>query len=124
MKRVMDVKQSSQNVLEFGGRSVQLDKPVVQYLIVDDKVIVLLNSDEYDKGDMLVGRNVLAYDLEGNQLWRVPDHGLRRPANPKVPDAYFGIYLDEKGKLWGETPGVDIEIDPKTGKLLKRKRGY
>ncbi len=121
MSRVSEVKTVDGRTLRIGEKEVRFDQRINQYFIVKDTVVALLKVDDFEKGDMLVGRNIIGFDLEGNQLWRVPDHGLRRPANPKVPDAYFGIYLDEKGKLWGATPGVDIQIDPKTGRLRNRR---
>ncbi len=102
----------------FGENLVRFEQPVVEHVEDKGRVIVLFNSDFYEMGDMMVGRNIVAYDEDGNELWRVEDHGLRRRSERKAPDAFFDIRLDEEGRLWGGTPGVELMIDLETGKIL------
>ena len=109
---------------KFGENVIRFEQPVVEHVEGKGRVIVLFNSDFYEMGDMMVGRNIVAYDEDGNELWRVEDHGLRRPAAPDVPDAFFDIHVDDDGRLWGGTPGIYLEIDLGTGKIIGDKGRY
>ena len=104
--------------VECGGNRIELDKRVESSIDLGDKVIVLFYVNDYEMGDMMVGRNIVAYDKQGQQIWRVEDHGLRRRSERRAPDAFFDIRLDEEGRLWGGTPGVELMIDLETGKVL------
>ena len=110
--------------VEFDGKRIELDKRVEESISLGDKAIVLFYVNDYEVGDMMVGRNIVAYDEDGNELWRVEDHGLRRPAAPDVPDAFFDIHVDDDGRLWGGTPGIYLEIDLGTGKIIGDKGRY
>ena len=110
--------------VEFAGKRIELDKRVESSIDLGDKVIVLFYVNDYEMGDMMVGRNILAYDEDGNELWRVEDHGLRRRSERKAPDAFFDIHVDEDGRLWGGTPGIYLEIDLETGKIIGDKGRY
>ena len=114
---MVDIEEGAREAM-FGGNLVRFEQPAVEYVEDEGRIVVLFNSDFYEVGDMMVGRNVVAYGEDGNELWRVEDHGLRRPGAPDVPDAFFDIRLDEEGRLWGGTPGVELMIDPETGKIL------
>ena len=110
--------------VECDGNRIELDKRVESSINLGDKVIVLFYVNDYEVGDMMVGRNIVAYDKDGIELWRVEDHGLRRPAAPDVPDAFFDIHVDDDGRLWGGTPGIYLEIDLGTGKIIGDKGRY
>ncbi len=112
------------NFVELGGRRIELDKRVENSIDLGDKIIVLFYVNDYEVGDMMVGRNIVAYDEDGKELWRVEDHGLRRPAAPDVPDAFFDIHMDDDGRLWGGTPGIYLGIDLGTGKIIGDKGRY
>ena len=112
------------NFVGLGGRRIELDKRVEESIDLGDKVIVLFYVNDYEVGDMMVGRNIVALDGEGEQMWRVADHGLRRRGAPEVPDAYFDIHIDEDGRLWGGLPGLYAEIDLDTGELIGSKSRY
>ena len=109
---------------KFGENMVRFEQPVVEHVEDKGRVIVLFNSDFYEVGDMMVGRNIVAYDEDGNELWRVEDHGLRRRSERQAPDAFFDIHVDDDGRLWGGTPGIYLEIDLGTGKIIGDKGRY
>ena len=90
--------------VECDGNRIELDKRVESSIDLGDKVIVLFYVNDYEMGDMMVGRNIVALGSDGNELWRVEDHGLRRPAAPDVP----GILLRFDGdRLVVRRPGID-----------------
>ena len=110
--------------VEFAGNRIELDKRVESSIDLGDKVIVLFYVNDYEMGDMMVGRNIVAYGEDGNELWRVEDHGLRRRSERRAPDAFFDIHVDDDGRLWGGTPGIYLEIDLETGKIIGDKGRY
>ncbi len=114
---MVDIEEGAREAM-FGGNLVEFEQPAVEYVEAEGRIVVLFNSDFYEMGDMMVGRNIVAYGEDGNELWRVEDHGLRRRSERKAPDAFFDIRLDEEGRLWGGTPGVELMIDLETGKIL------
>lgn len=56
-----------------------------------DRIVIILESDEFEYGDKMVARNLLAYGPDGEEIWRVADHGamIRAGRENKVtlPDA-------------------------------------
>ena len=120
---MVDIEEGAREAM-FGGSLVRFEQPAVEHIETDGRIVVLFNSDFYEMGDMMVGRNIVAYDEDGNELWRVEDHGLRRPAAPDVPDAFFDIHVDDDGRLWGGTPGIYLGIDLGTGKIVGTKGRY
>ena len=114
----MNYEKVDEKTLLIGGKKVNFGQSVKEVLDLGDRLVVRLYVDDFEVGDMMVGRNVVAYGEDGNELWRVEDHGLRRRSERKAPDAFFDIRLDEEGRLWGGTPGVELMIDLETGKIL------
>ncbi len=83
--------------------------------------IVLLNSDDFEEGDPMVGRNVVALNDKGEIVWRIEDHGIKIKdwQNVEAPEAFFGLWLEDDGKkLKAGVPHAIFEVDPATGRLL------
>ncbi len=72
------------------------------------------------------GRNVLALDKNGNEVWRIEPfaHTVKaRDGSREVPAPYTGIDLAEDGKLYAyQGIGYICEIDLKTGKILHEEQ--
>ena len=120
----MNYEKVDEKTLLIGGKEVKFGQSVKEILDLGDRLVVRLYVDDFEVGDMMVGRNIVAFDEDGNELWRVEDHGLRRPGAPDVPDAFFDIHVDEDGRLWGGTPGIYLGIDLGTGKIIGDKGRY
>jgi len=122
----MSVKQIDDRTLNFNGNQIVFDKRIKEFIQVKSQDFVHFRVDDYELGDELVGQNIVAYDEAGNFLWRVEVSGLRRPNRdeeiaeygPDAPAAFFDIYLEEDGSLWGGTPTLEYKIDMETGELL------
>ena len=114
---MVDIEEGAREAM-FGGNLVRFEQPAVEHIETDGRIVVLFNSDFYEVGDMMVGRNIVAYGEDGDELWRVEDHGLRRPGAPDVPDAFFDIHVGDDGRLWGGTPRAELMIDLETGNIL------
>ena len=76
-----------------------------------------------EEGDPLVARNVMALGEDGEMIWRVPNHGIRNLVGNKL-EAFFGIYLGDKGRLWAVTPSAELRLDPETGEYLDMKQAF
>lgn len=97
-----------------------------------DNVIVHLNSDDFEFGDKLVSRTLLAYGPDGKQLWCVADHGAQIGARHadtvtqpdetgrrRIPQTFFQVYVGEKtGRLQAAILDTVFTIDLKNGKIL------
>lgn len=59
--------QYEDNVLTIGGESVSLEYEITQVMEEDGVVLAVLYPPEGEQHD---GRNVIAFDADGNQLWR------------------------------------------------------
>ena len=120
----MNYEQLDEKTLLIGGKEVKFGQSVKEVLDLGDRLVVRLYVDDFEVGDMMVGRNIVALGSDGNELWRVEDHGLRRRSERKAPDAFFDIHVDDDGRLWGGTPGIYLEIDLETGKIIGDKGRY
>ena len=117
----MNVTKSGKT-LTIDGRTVVLDQRVEAMVVLDDLVIVELYVNDFKMGDPLVGRNVIALDVDGNLVWRIPDTGvmIRDPDGSEAPEAYYTLRLNSDGKTINiGTPVMTYEIDPETGRISK-----
>ena len=112
-------------------RQHSFDQRIDEIIELGDKVIILLNTDYFDYGDPMVGRNVLCYGADGELLWRVADHGCvihARHDDPVtqpdeegeryVPQSILGMDIEEgTGKIKIGLPDWHYTVDPETGEL-------
>jgi hypothetical protein len=117
----MEVRQIDAHTLDINGIAVQFDQRVFSFLIMENKVIVLLHVNDFELGDEMVGRNVLAHNDKGEMIWRVGVHGFRRD---DAPEAFFEIWLEDDGRLMAGTPAIDFSLDPETGEYLTSERRF
>lgn len=71
-------------------------------------------------------RNVIAFDKNGNELWRIEDICITHnwPEKEKKVAPYVSISLDNGGNLWCFNPvgiGEIHRVDPKTGAILEHR---
>lgn len=107
--------------LIVSGRRISMPYPIEQILPLPDKVIVLLNDEDMPSDDPLMGRNVAAFDKDGNMAWRIPlstvtfidDHDREWPC----PYSYLAFAEDGCTIQVYETSGVRHDLDPATGEL-------
>lgn len=67
------------------------------------------------------GRNILALDKNGNEVWRVEPftHMVKARDGRVVPASYRSFDLGKDGKLYSfQGIGYVCEIDLKTGKIV------
>jgi hypothetical protein len=71
------------------------------------------------------GRNIIALDQNGKEVWRVESfwHTIKAKDGRRIPSSYSHLWIGEDGKLFAEQPiGYICEIDLKTGKILQEKQ--
>lgn len=111
----------SEKALSINENVITFDQRIDETVTLSDRVILRLMVDDFDVGDPLVGRNVLAFDGDGRLLWRIPPTGgtRSRPDGTEAPEAYFGLGLDDDGKTVkiGTPDGFEYDLDPETGDI-------
>ena len=120
----MNVRQISDKALNIDGNAIEFRQRIVRFLPLKDRVIVLLNSDDYEFGDPMVGRNILAYDESGKMIWRVADSGLRNEEETKIPEAFFNIGMPDNSTINAVAASCIFKLDPKTGALSDPRFRY
>jgi len=115
----MPVTQVDDHTVRFGAQDRTFEQRVKSVFQVGDSVVVHLKTGDFATGDTSVGRNVVGFDMQGNQTWIVEDHKLKiGPKDSLVPQSFLSVFVDEEdGLLRGVTPSVVYEIDARTGKL-------
>jgi len=83
--------------------------PVTAASEIGGRVLVLYDYMAFPHGSP--ARNLFAYDLAGNQLWRAEDIGLG------ATDGYTNFITDVP-LVVGNFAGAACTIDPNTGKVL------
>lgn len=95
-------------VLTIDGESVTLECEITQVVEADGVVLAVLYPPEGEQHD---GRNVIAFDTDGNQLWR-----SARPED--APSHLFGELYKEGGDVIGWSwNSNEYKIDLETGEL-------
>ena len=120
----MNVRQIGERVLVIGGQEIEFRQKILRFLPLEDRVIVLLNPDDFEFGDPMVGRNILAYDGSGELIWRVADHGLKRPSRRKAPEAFFNIGMPDDSTINAVAASCIFKLDPETGALSDPRFRY
>ena len=59
------------NRLIIDGNTVEFEQPIEDMVERRDRVIVVLDDEEYAPGDPTGDRNVVAVDRNGTLLWRI-----------------------------------------------------
>lgn len=117
----MEAKLLSPNVLGINGKSIEFKQRIKEFVEVGNRIIVLLKVSDFEKGDELVGRNIVAVNEQGEIDWRIEYHGFKvRPPTNNAPQAFFGLWIDEDdGSLRAGIPVADFVVDPETGTFQK-----
>jgi len=115
-----DERQEETSV-EIGGNVVELGVSIDEALALGDILIVLLNLYDLPSEHPFKGRNIVAFDRNGAELWRVEPfwHTVKAKDGRKIPDSYRSIRVEDDGKLYAfQGVGYVCEIDLKTGKIV------
>ncbi len=117
---MIDVSTSGKHTVVVNGRKLIFEQRVSEVLTVDDRVLVRLNSFDFPADDSDAGRNVFAYDENGELLWRIEDSGFAAggPGGKPVKQGYTGMGPDEDGRFRVFQPiGCLYDVDLETGKI-------
>jgi hypothetical protein len=101
-------------VLEFPQR-------ISEAVQLSDRVVLLLDEEDFEEGDEMVGRNVLCIGETGDVLWRiVPASAKATEHDPEwaAPEPYDDVWQDpETEKLKVRVPDITFDLDPETGEI-------
>lgn len=119
----------------INGHTVNFQQRIVKVLSFPSCVVIHLKTADFQYGDKLVGRNLVAYDSAGKFLWRVEDHGFTTLAGPEdmatkpdengirtVPQSIFEVeIIEETGMIDANIIDFSLTVDPRTGKIIDRE---
>ncbi len=112
--------------ITIDGNAVDLQYPIYDALEAGGVAILRLNYYNMPPDDPLKGRNIVALDRNGKEVWRIEPFWHMVESNDrsrKVPAAYTGIDLGEDGKLYAyQGIGYICEIDLRTGKIIHEEQ--
>ena len=96
---------------------------VSEILKLPDRVLVMVNNYGAPETDPDFGRNIFAYDLEGNALWRVEDARVMVGGRTvdKVSQGYTGLRQGKDGTIYAWAMDWRHVLDPETGKISNPK---
>jgi hypothetical protein len=117
----MKIIQVGERTLDINDRHVEFDFRIDEFLVLDDRVIILFKTSDFLENDPESGRNVFAFDETGKQLWRIQDSGFTAPRladDTEVPQPYTGMGPEDDGRIVVFQPiGCEFDLDPDTGKI-------
>ena len=94
-----------------GDIFLKIEHPIIDFLIVEEAIILLLNYNSQYKD-----RNIFGYDFEGKPIWQIaqPD---------KFHDTNYFVYisLKENRVFAYNINGVEVTINPSTGEMLSKE---
>lgn len=98
----------------FGRRiTVEVPREALSAKEVDGLVVVLYNWEGVRPQATDCLDNVHAFDRQGNLVWKIQSFQWHEGS------VYMGISVRDE-KLWAyATPGFDVEVDAKTGLILR-----
>lgn len=120
----------SENKIKIGDTEIICQSPVLQIIHLQDKIITLLDPTVKNKERF---RNLMAYDLTGNQIWiaNLPTDEeekkwwVYKETGSSFPDAYVKIFKKRKilypwsfslfANSWSS---FECEINISNGKIL------
>jgi len=103
--------------LVVGGKELVFDQRVRMVIELDDRIIIHLNTGDFDHGDPLVGRNIVCYDKNGEFLWRIKDTGMLTGINDDVPQSFLNLVLRDDGRILAGNVDAFFCIRPSDGTL-------
>ena len=119
------IHEKKANWLEIEGRKIAMQDPVENIKIFDRIVVAILDTDGRPDEDPLLSNNVVAFDAEGNLLWRIEPMKVTFTGRDgkEHPHPYFGIEKHPDGTLWafgamGSLRPVDLATG-RTGKPIR-----
>lgn len=117
----MTVKQSNDNTLTVDGKTLSFDWKIREFLDLGDRIIVRFSILSFAEEDPDSGRNVFAYDRQGNELWRIQDAGVlagsSKSSSVKVPQGFTGMEQKKDGRIYGWVVDWRYDLDPETGNV-------
>lgn len=119
----MNVTQPNPKSIEINGRRLEFEQTVDEIITLDDRVIFTLLVDDYEDEDPLAARNVLAFDENGEELWRIASSGYFIERKPDIPDSYYEL-TSENGQLKAHSFHYSYDLDPDTGAVSNAEYHY
>jgi hypothetical protein len=104
--------QAKTRIVLPDGKHVAIPKKIIQKEIF--KNVLLILSDPLENNE-INDENVFGYDLYGNELWQIEDLKLFHKRHD-----YTSIYIENAEVYLYNRCGVEVKINPETGKVLSK----
>ena len=117
----MKVEQLDDRSIRVDGKTIEFEWKISKILSLPDRILVMFGVLEFAETDPDAGRNIFAYDLEGNALWRVEDARVMVGGRTvdKVSQGYTDLHRGDDGKIYAWVLDHRHVLDPETGKILE-----
>ena len=116
----MKVERIDDESVRINGEAHSFGMEILEILELRDRIIVLFENYEWPDEDPNLGRNIFAYDANGNELWRVQDAEVMiggRTTEQDVSSGYTDLQLKDDGKIYAWAMDWRHELDPETVKI-------
>lgn len=89
------------SAITIDGRPFDLEGPILQCLVLHDRIIVVFRPDAYSPNDNRCEENVIAIESGGQCLWRIERSKVRIPSGTgqQLASPYTGVRLNDAGKV-------------------------
>ncbi|MEM9684774.1 MAG: hypothetical protein AAF942_15995 [Pseudomonadota bacterium] len=119
----MKVEQLDDRKLRIGEKVIQFDYEIADVLTMSDRVIVLFDVLSFAEDDPDTGRNVFAYDANGNELWRIEDARVMVEGEllEKVSHGYTELHRTQDKTLHAWVKDWRYDLNTETGEISNPK---
>lgn len=119
----MRVSKLDDRTLRVGDTTIRSNDAITQVLELDAKILVLFDNYDHPEDDPNFGRNIVAYDARGNELWRIEDARVMVPGRTldKVPQFYTGLRESQDGKVHAWVLDWRYDLNTETGAISNPK---
>lgn len=120
----VELERPDEHTVIIKGKRIEFEQAVVEVLEGFGKVLVRLRGRDFQPHDPNRGRNILAFDENGKELWRIEDAGFKvRGGKEKgALEPYSGMFFDDGGQLVALQPiGCECVIDKQTGNIIDER---
>ncbi len=109
------------NRLTIGRETIELEQPIEDMVELHDRVIVVLDDEEYAPGDPTGDRNVVAVGRDSAMLWRIERSGSIASGGPGRTSPFVALEIENRGGgevvIVYDGMGACYDLDSETGKL-------
>ena len=119
----MEVEQIDDSTIFLNGKTLKFEWKIREVVPLSDRVLVRFSILSFPEQDPNAGRNIFAFDSDGNDLWRIEDAHVKVKGRTvsEVSQGYTDIERTEDESLFAWVLEWRHDLDPETGKISNPK---